>query len=107
MASRGTFPSLDFPPVPDLVEFGYFSTAITFDHVVLQENIEKGQSVATHRVDIQVDSGWKPILESNTIGYKRIHRIDPVTTTGIRLIVPQHSGDVWISRFSLFHSAAS
>ncbi len=76
----------------------------SIDHIVIQEEIEHGQSVAAHRVEVLVESQWRPIVESSTIGYKRIHRVGPVSTSRLRVSVTQAVGETRIARFGLFHS---
>jgi alpha-L-fucosidase len=58
---------------------------VTFDHVVLQEQIALGQRVEGWAVEAAVDGGWKSVGTGTTIGYKRILRCSPVTASRIRV----------------------
>ena len=59
-------------------------------HVVLEEEIAKGQHVLKYTVDVAVGEAWKIVAEGQSIGRKRIERFDPPITTGrIRLRIVQ------------------
>ncbi len=57
----------------------------TFNRIMLQEYIPLGQRVEAFTVEIPEGDGWKEIASETTIGYKRILRVAPVTTSRIRL----------------------
>lgn len=62
----------------------------TFDRILLQEDIEQGQRVSRFHVDAELQDGtWTSIAEATTIGYKRILRIDEISTSKIRVVVEQ------------------
>jgi alpha-L-fucosidase len=54
-------------------------------YVVLQEYIQLGQRVKAFNVEAWIDGGWKKVADGTTIGYKRILRIEPVTTSKVRV----------------------
>lgn len=54
-------------------------------YLLLQEYIQLGQRVKSFSVDVDHDGEWLPVSQATTIGYKRILRIDPVTTSKIRI----------------------
>jgi alpha-L-fucosidase len=58
---------------------------IALDRVVLQEAIALGQRVQGWRVLARVGDDWKPIASGSTIGRKRIARVDPITTSRLRV----------------------
>jgi alpha-L-fucosidase len=74
----------------------------SFDHVVIQEDIEHGQNVATHAVEVWNDSAWKAIAEGTTVGYMRVHRFPAVTGSRVRLVIRSALATPRISRFSLY-----
>ena len=63
----------------------------TFNRVVLQEYIPKGQRVRSFTLKYKADDGsWKSFSKGgsgSTIGYKRIMLTNSVTTDGLRLEV--------------------
>jgi alpha-L-fucosidase len=74
----------------------------SFDHVVIQEDIEQGQNVVAHAVEVWNDSAWKAIAEGTTVGYKRVHRFPAVTGSRVRLVIRSALETPRISRFSLY-----
>ena len=54
-------------------------------YVVLQEYTQLGQRVKAFNVEAWIDGAWKKAADGTTIGYKRILRIGPVTTSKIRV----------------------
>ncbi len=56
-------------------------------YVVLKEYIKLGQRVSSFSVDAWVNDDWQIVAEGTTIGYQRILRIDPVTTSKIRVAI--------------------
>ncbi len=61
---------------------------VTFDRVVLQEDIAQGQFIETFQVEYQNAKGeWKHLAHGTTIGYKRILRTKKVKAKGFRVTV--------------------
>jgi alpha-L-fucosidase len=46
-------------------------------HVVLEEEIAKGQHVLKYAIDVLNDGNWKTVAEGQSIGRKRIERFNP------------------------------
>jgi alpha-L-fucosidase len=59
----------------------------TVQYVLLQEYIKLGQRVKAFTVEVQRGVEWKPVAQATTIGYKRILKIDPVTTDKVRITI--------------------
>lgn len=77
------------------------STSNWFDHIMIEEAIERGQAIAGHRVE-RWDSGrWITLVEGTTVGYKRIHRVDPQPASRIRVVVTGGHASPRIKRTSL------
>ena len=56
-------------------------------YIMLQEYIKLGQRVKSFTVEVWKDNAWHTVAEATTIGYKRILKIDPVTTDKIRVTI--------------------
>ncbi|HET7897250.1 MAG TPA: glycoside hydrolase family 29, partial [Flavisolibacter sp.] len=52
-----------------------------------QEYIRLGQRVKAFTVDVWKDNEWKPVTSATTIGFKRILKLEPVTTTKLRVTI--------------------
>lgn len=57
--------------------------------IELAEQITSGQRVARYVVEGRAADGWREIARGTTIGYKRLHRIDPVTVEAIRVRIEE------------------
>jgi alpha-L-fucosidase len=57
----------------------------TVKYILLQEYIKLGQRVKSFMVEVWKDNEWKKVAEATTIGYKRILKIEPITTDKIRI----------------------
>jgi alpha-L-fucosidase len=77
----------------------------TFDRIMIQERIELGQRVKAFAVEAWDGQAWQPVAEATTIGYKRLLRHDPVTTTRVRLIIRDSRAAPTISEFGLFKAS--
>lgn len=51
----------------------------------LREDIEQGQIVERHTVEIEVDGVWRVVAEGTTIGYRRLHRVREPAIRGLRV----------------------
>ena len=69
------------------------AAAITIDleketdikYIFVQEYIKLGQRVRTFDVEVDKDGEWKKVASSTTIGYKKILRLSPVSTSKVRI----------------------
>ena len=57
------------------------------ERVILEEDLASGQRIRRYRIEALVDGAWQEIAAGESIGRKRIHRIDPVNTAALRLRV--------------------
>ncbi len=76
-----------------------------FDRIMIQEPVRFGQRVSQFRVAIMGENGWEIVFEGTTIGYKRLIRIPPVTTTKLRLEILEANNTVAISNIGIFKSS--
>jgi len=81
-----------------------FADTRTFDRALLQEYIRVGQRVEGFHLDAWDGQGWKQVVQGTTIGYKRLLRFPPVTTSRIRLVIDSSRTSPAISTFSLHKS---
>lgn len=55
-------------------------------HIVLEEDIAKGQHVLQYAIDAKVGDGWKQVAQGESISRKRIERLEPpIATDRLRL----------------------
>jgi alpha-L-fucosidase len=79
-------------------------TPTTFDTIELGEDISKGQSVAEFTVEAEINGKMTAIASGTTIGYKKLIRLNPVTTKTIEIKITKRQGDVKITTFGLYAS---
>ncbi len=74
----------------------------TFDVLLLQEDIRIGQRVEKWTLESEDGGQWKTITEGTTIGYKRLLRFPPVTTTRLRLRILSSRLNPTLAEFGLY-----
>lgn len=79
-----------------------FDQPVTFNRVILQENITVGQRVSSFAIDSWNGSGWEQLATATTIGYKRILQTPAVTTKRVRLRLLDARATPTIANFGLF-----
>lgn len=83
-----------------------FSEPVTFNRVLLQENISLGQRVAAINVQVWDDASnsWNTIADATTIGYKRILRTPIATATKIRINVTDALASLVLSNIEIYNA---
>lgn len=76
----------------------------TFNVLLLQENIRKGQRVEKFILDFWNGSEWKLVTGGTTIGYKRLLRFDVVTTDKVRLRILSSRLNPCLAEIGLYFS---
>lgn len=79
-----------------------FKKPITFDVLMLQENIAQGQRIASGNFEFWNGTAWQLLKNFSTVGYKRLIKCDPVTTTKLRLSILQSKGAAQLSEVGIY-----
>lgn len=82
-----------------------FSKETKFDRILIQEPVKFGQRISRFEVEVLEKASWKTVFKGTTVGYKRLIRIPPVSTTQVRLKIIQANNTVAISNFGLYKSS--
>lgn len=61
--------------------------AVPIRVIDLREEIEFGQHIARHRVELRANGKWEVAVRGTTIGNRRLHRIAPTTADAVRLTI--------------------
>jgi len=72
------------------------------NYIVIQEYIKLGQRVKSFTVEVQHKNKWQKVANETTIGYKRIIKIDPVTTQKIRIQITDAKACPVISNIEVY-----
>ena len=79
-----------------------FSEPVTFDHSLIMERLNNGQHIEHFRVEVWDGKSWKPAVEGNAIGHKRIDSFAPAMTTRIRLNILSSTAEAEIREFQVY-----
>ncbi|WP_254154038.1 alpha-L-fucosidase [Chryseosolibacter indicus] len=71
-------------------------------YVVLQEYIRLGQRVKSFNIEVWKDKGWHTIAQGTTMGYKRIVKLDAVTTGKIRVNITSSKASPLLSNVEVY-----
>ncbi len=74
----------------------------TVKYIVLQEYIKLGQRVKAFSVDLWKNGNWERAAEATTIGYKRILKIEPITTSKVRINITDSKASPVISNVEIY-----
>lgn len=55
--------------------------------IALGEDIEHGQHIAAHRVQVETPTGWRTLAAGTTVGHRRIVRIPPTAIRKLRVLI--------------------
>ena len=81
-----------------------FDELLTFNRLLVQENVALGQRVKAFTLEAEVDGSWQEIASETTIGYKRILRLPETTATAIRLNITDAKACPTISNLELYNA---
>jgi alpha-L-fucosidase len=80
-----------------------FQQPVTFNVVMLQEDITKGQRVESFVVESKNGGGeWREIARGTTIGYKRLLRLNDMTADAVRVRVLESRLEAHVQNVGLF-----
>lgn len=79
-----------------------FENPKEISYILLQEYIQLGQRVKSFNIEIWENDSWKEVVSATTIGYKRILKLDPVTTQKIRVNINNSKACPTISNVEVY-----
>ncbi|MBD3628461.1 alpha-L-fucosidase [Cyclobacterium sp.] len=72
------------------------------DHIVLQEDISKGELVREFILEAEINGKWAEVYRGSSIGHKHIVTIDPVHTDKIRFVARSSKGEPRLKSLSVY-----
>jgi alpha-L-fucosidase len=81
--------------------------SVTFDRVVLMEDLTDGQRARSYEIRARVAGVSKIVARGTTIGHKKIDIFPPVTADSVTLMVNTSLGPVRIRGFNVYNGAAA
>ena len=88
--------------VPLVVSFG---KKVSFDRVMLQENIANGQKIKSGLVEYWDGNAWEKLSDFTTVGYKRLIRSKQVETAKVRITITETKGPVQLAEIGFFKAS--
>ena len=79
-----------------------FAKPETFDTSLVMEWLNDGQHVERFRIEAWVGGAWKPVVEGQAIGHKRIDHFTAVAASRVRLNILSSTKEAHIREFQLF-----
>ncbi|WP_232625249.1 alpha-L-fucosidase [Pareuzebyella sediminis] len=79
-----------------------FDRPTRIDHVVLQEDIRKGERVRKFRVEGLIDDKWKVLTRGENIGHKHIARFDEAKVRRLRYVIEAQTLAPIIKKFEAY-----
>lgn len=79
-----------------------FENPEEISYILLQEFIQLGQRIKSFNIEVWENDNWKEVASATTIGYKRILKLDPVTTNKIRVNINDSKACPTISNFEVY-----
>ena len=77
-------------------------SATIIKNIVIQEQIVKGQRVRAYSIHGRSKGKWTLIAEGQSIGHKRIHKIDPIAVEALKLQIKENILPPLIENFSIY-----
>ncbi|MCK5461356.1 MAG: alpha-L-fucosidase, partial [Bacteroidales bacterium] len=71
-------------------------------YIFVQEYIKFGQRVKAFDIEVEKDGQWEKVASSTTIGYKKILRLGPVSTTKVRINITEARACPLISNVEIY-----
>lgn len=71
-------------------------------HIILQEDIRKGERVRGYKLEGKVDGKWIFLTEGSCIGHKRIEKFEPVEVSAVRLRITETLDRPFIANLSIY-----
>ena len=74
-----------------------------FDKIVMMENIVNGQHIESYEVYIDKGDGkWEKNSTGGIVGYKRIHKIQPIEAKRIKIKITSYRGNLELQTVTLY-----
>lgn len=91
------------PDLTPVIEID-FKKELTFNRLMLRENIWEGQRVKSFKAEVCHEGEWEVIAEQTTIGNKRILRLPEITASRLRISITGALAAPQISEIQIFYA---
>lgn len=70
--------------------------------IEIEEELKEGQRIANYSLEYFKNGTWLNIVHGLSVGRKRLHQIELLTTEKIRMVINESSGDPVIKKFAAY-----
>lgn len=84
------------------IELKISNNPAAISHIVIQEDIAKGERIREYKIEGWIHGSWKPICSGSSIGHKRIHKIPEIETTKIRINIAKSAAQPRIKELAVY-----
>ena len=72
------------------------------NYYMIQENIKKGERIRQYKIEAKINGKWKTICQGESVGHKRIEKLNSIETDMVRLTVLESIEQPDIINFSVY-----
>lgn len=85
-----------------ILELSLGKIPVVINHVIIAEDIEKGERIRKYTIEAWKNDQWIQIAEGSSVGHKRIQKVDRIMTNKVRLSIKESSAEPRIKNFSVY-----
>jgi len=75
----------------------------TINHIIIQEDIAKGERIRKYAVEASINGQWQPVCDGISVGNKRIQQFPAVQTDRLRLKIEESTGKPIVKKFAAYY----
>jgi alpha-L-fucosidase len=79
-----------------------FNESKIIKNIVIQEDISQGQRIRKYKIHGYANGRWSVIAEGQSVGHKRIHRVEPILVKQLRLEIQESILPPIVSFFGVY-----
>ena len=72
------------------------------NYYMIQENIKKGERIRQYKIEAKINGKWKTVCQGESVGHKRIEKLNSIETDMVRLTVLESIEQPDIINFSVY-----
>ena len=72
------------------------------NYYMIQENIKKGERIRQYKIEAKINGKWKTVCQGESVGHKRIEKLNSIETDMLRLTVLESIEQPDIINFSVY-----
>ena len=78
------------------------SKPVEINELILMEDISKGENIRKYVIEAWVDNAWRSLGDGISVGHKRLHKFEAVSTTKVRCVISESAGAAVIKKMAVY-----